>query len=963
MLDVRLLGHVSLSLEGRPLPPLSSARAESLLAYVLLHRDAPQPRGRVAFVLWPESPEAQARTNLRHLLHKLRYSLPDADRYLDLGQRALQWRTDAPFRLDVAEFEEAVARDAPAEAVALYGGDLLPDCYDDWVLVERERLRQLYLHALEALAIQHSESGDHAAAVDCAERLVRGDPLREDSHRLLMTVHDAAGDRARALRAYHACAAALERELDVRPSAATHALYARLLPDAAAARRVGRSALVGRALEWERLQEAWRAAEAGRAQMVLIGGEAGIGKTRLVEELSSFCAQRGAAVAEGRSYAAEGALAYGPVLQWLQTLGTPRLPAREHRHELMEAVAEALLAPASPLLLVADDIQWADQETLQLLHYVLRSRTGARLLVAATARSGEVEGALEELLAALRVRRQIEEIELERLSRSETDALAASLGPAPERLYEETEGNPLFIVEAVRAGAALTPRVRAVISSRMAHVSAPARELLGVAATAGREFAPDVVGAAAGVDEDALVHGLDELWRRGIVRAHGPDAYDFSHGKLRDAVYEQLSPARRRRNHLRVADALERLADADAVSAQLAAHYEQAGVPDRALEWYERAASVAMRMHASADAVRWITRAIALTEDPARELELLTALPAPLMAVDGYQSPRTLAMHERALELVNRLGREPAAPILRSIALARLAAGDHDGTRAVADELASRAARDGDRMLEVEAEYLLGVTAFWQGALDRARRHLEAAIERVGAEGSPEHLRHYGTDPAVVCGTRLAIVLWLQGLPDDAVLACDAALERAARLDHPYTTATARSFAGLLAVELGDVQRLREDVARIDARGGPQAAIFAEALRGYVEVNGGRRANMARIRRALTAAEAAAAPGIEVLMGRIALATLEAGGEVRGALAVAERMLERSGQVRVYEAEFRRVRAVCLRAIGRDEEADAELDAASSLASRQGARMLEERVLRTTRNARGTAAAGSSSPR
>src|SRR6266699_6853549 len=134
-LVIRLFGELDLRLGDTSLPRLESARAESLLAYLLLHREAAQPRQRLAFLLWPDSTEAQAQTNLRHVLHNLRRALPEADRYLEVGQRTLRWRTDAPFRIDVATFEDALARadaadpdDALAplrDAVEAYAGDLL----------------------------------------------------------------------------------------------------------------------------------------------------------------------------------------------------------------------------------------------------------------------------------------------------------------------------------------------------------------------------------------------------------------------------------------------------------------------------------------------------------------------------------------------------------------------------------------------------------------------------------------------------------------------------------------------------------------------------------------------------------------------------------------------------------------------------------------------------------------------
>jgi DNA-binding SARP family transcriptional activator len=237
-LRIRLLGELDLRRDEVAVPPLGSARAESLLAYLLLHREAPQPRQRLAFLLWPDSSDPQARTNLRHLLHNLRRALPDPDRFLEVTQRTLRWRDDAAWWLDVAAFEDAVARTGQAvpalqEAVELYGGDLLQSSYDEWLLEERERLRRRYLEALERLAELLEAGREHARAIGYAERLLREDPLREATYRLLMRLHDARGDRARALRTYHACAATLERELSVEPSAATRRAYAALLPPSA----------------------------------------------------------------------------------------------------------------------------------------------------------------------------------------------------------------------------------------------------------------------------------------------------------------------------------------------------------------------------------------------------------------------------------------------------------------------------------------------------------------------------------------------------------------------------------------------------------------------------------------------------------------------------------------------------------------------------------------------------------
>jgi DNA-binding SARP family transcriptional activator len=496
MIQIRVLGELSLRLDGTPLPPLESARAESLLAYLLVHRGTRVPRQQLAFLLWPDSTERQARTNLRHVLHTLRRALPVLEEFVDVTARTLEWRADGRFRLDLGVFEAALERGDEREAVAAYAGDLLEGSYDEWVLEERAALRGRYLDALDRLAARLESSGEHTAAIAYAERLVALDPLREEAYRRLMRLHDARADRARALHVYQACTAALQQQLGVEPAEATRAAYEALLPGAAEPARSDVTELVGRAAERARLTQLWRASERGDARLVLVTGDPGVGKTRLVEELRSWCAHRGVATAEARSYPAEGALAFAPVAAWLRSeplvvrrarldrgrlaelarllpevADLPRpepLPEAEQRQRLFDALAHALVRPARPLLLVADDLQWADRDTLQFLHYLLRARSDAPVLIAATARR-EDRDALDDVVTSLAAIERVVEIELGHLSREETAVLAERVtgrpldGAEAERLFAETEGNPLFVVEALRAGwpsRSLTPRYR-----------------------------------------------------------------------------------------------------------------------------------------------------------------------------------------------------------------------------------------------------------------------------------------------------------------------------------------------------------------------------------------------------------------------------------------------------------------------------------------------------------------------
>ncbi len=240
-LSIRLLGEFSLRYGDEPITALNAERLQSLLVYLLLHRNAPQSRQQIAFQIWPDSGDAQARSNLRNLLFSLRQALPDADRFLEITNLTLRWKPDAPFTLDLIDFEKkldqaheaeqsnAVAEEAQAleEAVALYGGELLPGNYDDWILPLREDLRLRYQETLEGLISLFERRNDDRAALRYAQRMLQQDPLDESSYVHLMRLYARVGDRTAVRRTYENCVATLARELDVSPSDATQSSYTR----------------------------------------------------------------------------------------------------------------------------------------------------------------------------------------------------------------------------------------------------------------------------------------------------------------------------------------------------------------------------------------------------------------------------------------------------------------------------------------------------------------------------------------------------------------------------------------------------------------------------------------------------------------------------------------------------------------------------------------------------------------
>lgn len=233
-LSVTLLGDFGLRWGDEPVTRVKTARMQALVAYLVLHRDVQQSRRRVSFLFWPDSTEAQARTNLRRELHHLRRALPQADRYLRVDAQTICWRPEGHCQIDVADFEAALAAADVAgrtpdfegltraleRAVDLYRGDLLPSCYDAWIDHDRGRIRGGCERALERLIEQYVRGHHAPGAIRAAERLVTLDPLRESSHARLIELHASAGDRAAALRAFARCEAVLDRELGVEPGRA-----------------------------------------------------------------------------------------------------------------------------------------------------------------------------------------------------------------------------------------------------------------------------------------------------------------------------------------------------------------------------------------------------------------------------------------------------------------------------------------------------------------------------------------------------------------------------------------------------------------------------------------------------------------------------------------------------------------------------------------------------------------------
>src|SRR5713101_2159317 len=830
-LHIRLLGDFSLFYNDRQVTSLNTTRLQSLLAYLVLHRDVPQHRQHLAFLFWPDATEAQARNNLRQLLHQLRQALPAVEHFLSADKHMLHWHSVTPFHLDVAEFEQTLTlvdaatqrndqhalQAALEQADNLYRGELLPGCYDEWILPERDRFRQRHLQVLEHLLRLFEGQGDHVTAIRYAQRLLALDPLSEDLYRHLMRLFALNNDRASALHVYHTCVTTLQRELGVDPGPATREAYERLMqhetpviPTRAQQTLLAATpTLIGRKQEWEALQEVWHAASTGEPRFVLVTGEAGIGKSRLAEEFLLWASQQGAVTAKTRSYAAEGQLSLAPVTDWLRSdslrshLGQldmvwltevarllpelfaerPDLPHYEpvteygQRQRFFEALALAVLAASKPLLLLMDDLQWCDQETLEWLHFLLRFDPMARLLVVGCAREEELppHHALRTLLLHLHTTTGVTEITLQPLDAAETAKLASQMAnreldmDSVMHLYHETGGYPLFVVEMVRAGLGrvsvsppgadhphrqpplddaqtLPPRVHAVLAGRLLQLSASARECVELAATIGREFTLDLLSTVSNADADSAVRALDELWHKRIVREHGANSYDFTHDKLREVAYGEISAPQRRMLHRRVAQALEALhaEDLDSVSGQIASHYERAGMIEQALPSYQRAAAVARGVYANEDAISLLSRSLALLELlPAgskrdkQELSLQLALAPIYRVTKGWAALELERVLDRALALCDTVGDDTQrARTLYGLQSVYVVQAKLEKVQVVSDELHTLYQRSPGTAPPPLADMMLAGARLHLGRITEANAHFAEII----AAHDPDHI-------------------------------------------------------------------------------------------------------------------------------------------------------------------------------------------------------------------------------
>jgi DNA-binding SARP family transcriptional activator len=639
-LGIRLLGELQVRRNDAIVDLPASKRTRALLGF-LVATEKPESRQNLCDLLWdgPDDPRAALRwslTKLRPLVNDGGLERLKADReHISISQDDMLidvHRLDAllPTDLQVAELAEIEEAAGLLQGEFLDGLDL-PSCYrfHHWCLAERERWGALRRRVL-TLAVEKLQ-GDPDRALPYARSMVAVDPLSEAAHGTLVALLATLGRRKDAQDHYDYACALLKREMG---APLVGQLKSPASPQRAAAREdqpptppaepraplepksLTSAPLFGRDAEQQAVQASLAALWAGAASgPMLFLGEPGIGKSRLLAFVADQANQAGARTISARCFEAE---AVRPYSCWADALGSAIaetndpaarrdlalfLPSREvplsdegSRTRLFAAAASLLASVAAqrPLVLMIDDLQWIDEGSSSLLHYVLRILVHpARFLFVGAARADEIDDNpwCKRVVGALAQDRAVKRITLAPLGADEaaqffeTGAAALDIAAA----LGQSGGNPLFLTElasAGRQGLASSGRdLDALIGARIARLDDAERDLIVFASATARDFKPELLGAAMDLSEARLLARIDRLERRGLLRPSGEGRFDFAHDLIRQSTYRGISQPRRRLIHRQIARALAEAAQIDhSLSGELAFHASGAGDPALAVK-------------------------------------------------------------------------------------------------------------------------------------------------------------------------------------------------------------------------------------------------------------------------------------------------------------------------------------------------------------------------------------------
>ena len=838
-----LLGPPNLLVGGRP-ADVETRKALAVLARVVV--EGPQRRDTLDALLWPGSDARRARQALRRTLSALRKALPaGALAEGDVVALAAHVSTDLD---DVDELAGSGVTttdlEALAAAAALHRGQFLEglhfrdaDAFDHWRRDTGQQFERRHVQVLERWCRALVAAHDFDAAIDVARRRLALDPLHEPSHQQLMLLYAWQGDRTAAARQYAVCARVLDEELGVAPLPKTAALDRavragtlapppRTPPSLDAGQRGDRTKrttpqpppstpFVGRSEQLADLVDRWDDCR-GSGDVAVVVGEAGIGKTRLVEELVDATT---GPVLRVTARHEDAALAYAPVMATLRAAaatlqqldaatrsavarlvpdaaGVPPpdepLTSPADRARFVDACATALLAPLGndddPGVLVVEDLDRADDETRELVVHLVARLAEHPVFVVITCR--EVPPGLDNGLR----------LDLRRLTRAQVEELAANRDAeaVADRLYDESEGVPFLVVSYLDARVdgdgdwALPAAGRDLVRRRLDRLDEVPRQVLAAAAVMGGRQSTDILERVSGRAPDEVVEAVEMLTAAGIVVLDDDGRCELTHDKLRTVVLDDTSPVRRRLLHRRAADALLAMPQTVA-AATLAHHLAQAGREREAATAHAAAGRRAADLYANTEAIAHCERALAMGhDDPAGLLLLLGDLRVRTGDYAGAEQRYVRAsahaadvavVEQRLGALALRRGDDEVAEARLGLALEAGPTGDllvrtlaplaqvlaRRGDLATAAELAARAVDEAEHLRPTTAAVahnVAGLVARRRGDLPGARRHLRASL---AAAEHPEH--------RAAALNNLAQALGEDGATGEAIVLASEALE------------------------------------------------------------------------------------------------------------------------------------------------------------------------------------------
>jgi DNA-binding SARP family transcriptional activator/tetratricopeptide (TPR) repeat protein len=681
------LGRFELRVDGRPVPHPPTKKARALTAFLVSREGRDVSREQLTEIFWPETDPESARRSLNTALSSVRTCLRssglDGTQLLYGDKSVVRWTARSSVdHLRLSALAERPSAANAEEALELYGGEFLEGDYDEWAVGERTRISQDFETILASAVRSHKN-------VRAAKALVAFNPFDETAQELLIESELLAGRRGVAAALADRCRRVFaEAQLELSPAFVRRfgglgepsrepavAAPLRFEPDMPGEDRANGISepvfcrkFIGREMQLDALLQRLNAAHEGSGSTVLIAGEAGIGKTRIVRELRAYCGDETSfAVGQSVEHAPSPFAPFAEALRALHR-DAPRLLAEQpalaaalapfvpdleaaamagerDERRVMDAFADAfvLFARERTTVLIFEDLQWADAASLRLLLRLQDRLAASRLLIVATYRVGEPEedrglaAAISEIGRSMATWR----ILLRPLDRRLMTELVREAAHESPRISQNTmsevvaraEGNPLFAEELLRAAlesgsdaVPLAPTVQAAVSERLHHLSGDQRRLLVLASAAGRRFSPEVVAAVAGRSVGDVLAAIREAVGLQLLDDEGGAQYAFHHALIHDAVYAELMSGERRQLHAHFLDVLEAGSPASRNPEELARHaWEARDLPKVAI-YAELAAEAALRVEAYEDASRLLRNALATDPAPPTRAKLLGQL-------------------------------------------------------------------------------------------------------------------------------------------------------------------------------------------------------------------------------------------------------------------------------------------------------------------------------------------------